>query len=447
MAMESGAGSRRRLPELLAGLFEEARRFQRRRRRVYLVLVLCALVAAGTVALFGRGGGANRSGSVGSLAPPRASVLSRSLPALGESPWLAVAGDRLIVSDTDNMSFAHGRVQGVCVAASVDPGTLRVAGVARGNCGDPALFGEHVMAVVYVPTLRDPPGWGTNPLAMRIAIVNPTARAGYVLGPVVVEYADCSDCRAQTIQGAGSLWVYASMAGTGTDFGELLRISETTGRVVERWRMPQIDRALLATNASGLWLAPSIESGWPAHATSAEKVADESLYHVASGMAAPVRVFDVGPGGASWLAAKGRDVWFATARPKGAPLLWRFDGFKATPAVRSSPLPGQASNCWQLSSPGTVLPTASGIYCVDVADNAQRVDWLEPSGRRSAVVASIPTPVRYDYADNAVTYSGSYYFIDPPAPLGYSVDGLVQPGTPATLYRITPHGHESNAEH
>ena len=150
------------------------------------------------------------------------------------------------------MSFADGRVHGTCAAASVDPLTLHVISVARGNCGDPALFGEHVMAIVYASSLRNHPGWGTNALVMRIATVDRAARAGYRLGPIIVTYPDGSDSRAETIQGDGSLWVYASTTGPRSKLGELLRISETTGRVVERWMMPPIARALLATDANGL---------------------------------------------------------------------------------------------------------------------------------------------------------------------------------------------------
>jgi hypothetical protein len=199
----------------------------------------------------------------------------------------------LIVSNQYNTSFAHGRVEGTCSAATVDAVTLRVIGVARGSCGDPALFGERVIPIVYAPTQRNAPGWGTNALAMRIATVDRAAPGGYRVGPIIVTYPDCSDCRAETIYGDGSLWVYSSMVGTRAKFGELLRVSETTGAVLERWKMPSLARALLATNFNGLWIAPSIESGWPAGATPSAKLADESLYRVTPGVRAPARVFDV----------------------------------------------------------------------------------------------------------------------------------------------------------
>lgn len=369
------------------------------------------------MALFDRGGGGAVSSRAGAGVVPRAVLVSRGLPALGQFPSLSVAGGHLMVSDGYGESFRDGRVTGTCVAATVDPVTLRVVSLARGSCGDPALFGERVTPVVYVPTERAPPGWGTNPLAMRIATVDPASADGYKLGPVIVTYPDCSDCRAETIYGAGSLWVYAPMTDPRSESGELLRVSETTGRVVERWRMPQILRALLASDADGLWIAPSIESGWPLHATAAQKVAEASLYRVAAGMRTPQRTFDVGGSGARWLAADDHTVWLDVGpltRSSG-PALWRFDGPAARATIRGTPIPGSAGACGDLGEGSvTVLGAATGVYCVNTAANSQRVSWLEPDGHRGAVVASVPTPIRWDFADNAVTYNGSYYFIDPP---------------------------------
>jgi len=368
------------------------------------------------------------------------------LPALGQSPWLSVAGRRLIVSDTDQMSFARGRVQGTCAAASVDPLTLRVILVARGSCGDPAVFGEHVMPIVYAPSLRNHPGWGTNALAMRIATVDRAAPVGYRLGPVIVTYPDGSDTRAETIQGDGSLWVYAPMTGPRAKLGELLRVSETTGRVVERWTMPSIVRALLATDANGLWVAPSTESGWPQGASRSDQTAVESLYRVAPGMRSPERVFDVGPDGGRWLVANDQSVWLDVGRPSAVPALWRFDGPTATPTIRAAATLGGIRQCGDLGEgSATVLGSANGIYCVgNPGPQSQGVYWLGSAGGRSTVVASVSTTVRYESMDNAVTYQRSYYFIDPPtsAAVSPSPEGSIgqatSGGQPATLYRVAP---------
>jgi hypothetical protein len=428
MAMSSATAPGRRLHDVFAGLFEEARRFQRRRRRRrVLLLVLLACAAAGGAALFDRGGGGE--GGVGSVVPPRVALVSRPLPPLGQSPWLSVAGRRLIVSDTDGMSFARGRVQGSCAAASVDPQTLRVISVAHGSCGDPALFGERVMPIAYAPTVYRE--------RIRIATADRAARAGYRLGPVIVTDANGSDSRAETVEGDGSLWVYASMVGMRARFGELLRVSLTTGRVVERWRMPQIARALLATNADGLWLAPSNNSGFPTDASRSQEVAVGSLYRVAPGMRAPARVFDVGPDGGRWLVAAGQSVWLAVGRPNGTPALWRFEGPAATPTVRAAATLGRIRQCGDLGDgPPAVLGSANGLYCVgNPGPNSQGVYWLGPAGGRSTIAASVSTSVRHDFDDDAVSYGGALYFIDPPTP---AADDRTVAGEPAILYRAAP---------
>jgi hypothetical protein len=429
-------------------LFEEARRFQRRRRRGYLMLalVVCAAAVGAVLLDQGGGGGGARSGRVASVGPARMALASKDLPGLGQSPFVAVSEDRLIVSDTANTSFANGRVEGTCAAASVDAVTLRVVSLVRGNCGDPALFGERVLPIVYAPTLRNAPGWGTNPLAMRVATVDPAAPGGYRLGPVVVTFPDGSDSRAETIYGAGSLWVYAPMTGPRFKPGELLRVSETTGQVVERWKMPHIDRALLATDSDGLWVAPSSESGWPVGATRSEKKADESLYRVAVGMRSPTRVFDIGQQGARWLAAEGQTVWVdINNRPSRSPALWRFAGSMATPTVRDAPTPSAAAQCADMGEgPATVLASASGVYCViNPEADSQQVNLLDASGEHNAVVARVSTPMEWESMDDAVTYRGSYYFIDPGfdavfSPAGGESSGPGRDASPAVLYRIAP---------
>jgi hypothetical protein len=432
--MSSEASPGRRLHDLFAGLFEDALRLERRRRRRYMLLVaLFASVAVGCLVLFDPGGGAvyNR---VGSLTAPRMSLISKGLPALGQYPSVSVVGSRLVVSDDDNTSFANGRVRGTCTAASIDPASLRVMAVARGNCGDPAVFGERVMPIVYAPTTQNHPGWGTNALAIRIATIDRATPLGYRLGPVIVTYPDVSDTRAETIQGDGSLWVYAPVLNPRGRFGELLRVSLTTGRLVGHWKMPEIDRALLATDADGIWIAPSNESGWPLHASAPEKALVDSLYRVAPGMTAPARVFDVGSNGARWLVANGHSVWVSVGRPRGAPALWRFDGPNATPTIHGVATRGEVQQCGDLGEQSvTVVGSASGIFCANEQEpNAQRVQWLSSSGGRSRTVASVPTEGSYEFMDNAVLYDNAYYFVDPP---GSQTTGSDRP----MLYRIAPH--------
>ena len=100
---------------------------------------------------------------------------------------------------------------------------------------------------------------------VRIAVADSAARDGYRLGPVVMQYPECSDCNAQWVTDDGSVWINGPSAGgrPGSD-GEVLRVSAANGRVLQRFAVPLLDRALLVADRDGLWIAPSIETGLPA---------------------------------------------------------------------------------------------------------------------------------------------------------------------------------------
>lgn len=85
-------------------------------------------------------------------------------------------------------SLLYDRAVGTCDAATIEPGKLELGHVAHANCGDPALYGEQVLAVSY---LTQPPASRANGLgefAVRIAHVDTAARNGYTLGPIVMTY-------------------------------------------------------------------------------------------------------------------------------------------------------------------------------------------------------------------------------------------------------------------
>jgi hypothetical protein len=434
MAMSSPASpGRRRLLDRFAGLFEEALRLERRRRRNVLLLVLVMAAAVCCFVVLDGGGGA-ASNDARSVAVPRMTLASEGLPVLGDDPMISVVGSRLVVTDTDNTKFAGGRVEGTCAAADVDPTTLRVLSVVHGSCGDPALFDQRVIPIVYSPTPRNHPGWGVNALDIRIATVDRAAPLGYRVGPVIVTYPDASDTRAEIIVGDGSLWIYAPTLNPEAQIGELLRVSLSTGRVVDHWQMPSIDRALLAVNADGLWLAPSNESGFPEHASRSQIVADGSLSRVAPGLRTPSQVFDLGGNGARWLVANAQNVWIDAGRPAGTTRLWGFNGPNATPTVRGVKTLGGVQQCGDLGDGfTTVAGGTSGIFCVsNPGPYTEHIQWLSATGGRSTVVASTHTAGGYDFMDNAVEYRGAYYFINPP---GDQAAGLSAP----TIYRVAPH--------
>ena len=379
-------------------------------------------------------GGGGPSTGAGSVTLPRSAVASRALPALGQSPMLSVSRGRLIVSDTDDMKVVDGRVLGTCTAATVAPVTLRVVSITRGNCGDPALYGRHALAVVYVANPEPGRAWGTDELGIRIATVKRSAPGGYTLGPLVVGYPDCSTCRAQMIYGADALWVYAPFTSPGAP-GELLRISDATGRVTHRWVVPHMVRALLATDADGLWIAPGFDSCCGAQSSS---ISQRLLYHAAPRSRALTPVLDLGRDGASWLVAAGHTVWVQARRPSPPAPLWRID---RSHTRRVSAGSGAPSTCVDFGEgPPMVLGTsANGIFCVAGGRSDQRVIRIEPDGGSSTSLATIPTLGAYATPSSAVVLGGSYYFVDPQDTVASDTSsaGTAPSGrSPAVLYRV-----------
>ena len=98
---------------------------------------------------------------------------------------------------------------------------------------------------------RYPKGSGPLTSDVRFAHLAPSGRVIDV-GPVIMEYGDYSGgARPQVVRDGDSIWLfdYATEAGS-----EALRISASTGRVLQRVVMPAISRPVLAANAEGLWL-------------------------------------------------------------------------------------------------------------------------------------------------------------------------------------------------
>lgn len=424
------APRRRRVRRALSSLFREARRLERRRRRRYAAaaLLLCAIAGGGGF-LIANGGDASHSGDhrVGSL------VASLELPRSGDFFALGVVDGRVIVSggpagslfpSGSSTSLANGRAAGTCDAATVEPGTLRLGRIVHANCGDPALYGERVLAVSDLMPVSRTRGLGE--FAVRIAHVAPGARDGYTLGPVVMTYPQCSDCDAQWIYGDRSLWLYGPYDG-GTlphPGSELLRVSDTTGKVAQRWAIPQNARELLAVDADGLWFAPSIEGGFPLHTTAAQRIRYESLYRVTPGARAPARVFTIPSGNALWLVAAEHTVWLESHGVHGRSELWRLQGPQARPAFHDA----YPANSDQGADIGEAPPTHAGnatlgIYYVNDPGPAsppgteQQIIHLSPDAATQQTVATVPAPT--DLEDEGLGPPGvalgrSFYFLDPP---------------------------------
>jgi hypothetical protein len=408
---------RQQVQRALDALFREARRLERRRQRRYVAVLLlgCGLFAAAGFLIPGGGRGSPRALPSQPLGP---AVSSTTLPTAGDYFSLAVVRGHLIVSggpqgslfpSGSTTSLSRGRASGTCDAATVDPVTLKLGRVAHANCGDPALYGERVMAVSYLTSrVRDR-------LAVRIARVDPAAPDGYTLGPIVMTYPECSACAAEWIYGDGSLWLYDNVMTFRSADAELLRVSARTGAVQERWAMPEMTRTLLAVDADGLWLAPSNESGEPLHASASQRIRYQSLYRVTPDARAPKAVFAIPPGGAGWLVAAGHTVW---VEANGVRDVWRVTGRSATP----TPLGRYPANSDQNGEYGAGAPTYTGnssigIYYVLDETSTQRIVRVSPTAggiEHVTTVKAPPTVSRYAPGPPAVTLGRSFYFLDPP---------------------------------
>ena len=345
-------------------------------------------------------------------------------------------------------SLSEGRAVGTCDAATVEPGTLRLAHVMHANCGDPALYGEQVLAVSYLAQLVSRTH-GVGEFAVRIAHVDPAARDGYTLGPVVMTYPQCSDCDAQWIYGDGSLWLYGPYdGGLSQPESELLRVSDATGKVVHRWAIPQNARELLAVDADGLWFAPSVEGGFPLHTTASQRIRYESLYRVTPGAKTPLRAFTIPSGNALWLVAADHTVWLESRGAHGRFELWRLQGPNATPTFHGT----YPVNTDQGVDIGEAPPTHAGnatigIYYVNDPGPAsppgtpQQIIRLSPDAPTQRAVATVPAPpdvTGYGAGPPAVALGHSFYFLDPPL-LNY-VSGNRPPVVQGqgVLYEVNP---------
>jgi hypothetical protein len=429
MAIPIKSPRTRRLSDVLRALFPEAWRAQRRRRRRYTLAALAAGAAAALVVSASVG---VWDGQAGSATPGAVAVRvsSTTLPKAGDYFTLAVVGGRLVVSGGSHGSLfssdattdiVRGRPAWSCDAATVDPATLRLGDVVHGNCGDPALYGEHVLAVASLQRVH----FGSGLLVrIRIAHVAPGAPEGYTLGPVVATSPQCSDCWPQWIYGDGSLWIYDQYAGPGLtpQNGQLLRISEATGKVAQRWPMPAIDRPLVAVNADGFWLAPSNESGWPAPTPPSQLNRYRSVYHAWPGAHAPTRVLTVGSRGALWLVAQGHTVWLEDGNISTRTQLWKLNGVSATPQLLGA-YPARSTQGGEYGEgPPTYAGNAAiGIHYVSNPYNStadpttQQIVRLAPDAPTGRTVAMVHARTSQLYAQTAgVALGNSFYFLDPP---------------------------------
>jgi hypothetical protein len=279
----------------------------------------------------------------------------------------------------------------------------------RASCGDPALYGERVLPISYS---RGAAATSYADMAVRIAVADPAARDGYRLGPIITTYQQCSDCEISWIIGDGSLWIYNPLSNH-KSLGELLRISTRTGAVLERWTMPTILRALLATNTDGLWLSPSVSGGVLSNVPRSKRLAYESLYRITANNPKPQRVLT--DGGARWLVASGDVATAAIDKADGHSTIWEFTGSHTRthgPTVSDSPM---GTDEWGVDNPIVTGNNKLGYLSVLDTNDTESVIQVKPDSQREHVIAKIRSHYATDsYAPpGVVTLDGSLFYIDP----------------------------------
>lgn len=350
---------------------------------------------------------------------------------------IAVVGNRIVLYGPAGPSFTQPSTSSTCSSAIVNPSTLALRDVRSGSCADPTVFDRSVIPAISIDKNLPSPSGGPTAV-VRIAHV--TSRSpGYSLGPIVMTFPAWAYSQTQPywIYGDGDLWLYDWV-----NRFDLLRISATTGAVLQRLSVPKIQMPLLALNDNGLWIAPYGESSG-------------SLYRLTPGATKLSAVFHLGSGGfAWWLLASGHFVWLeAQPRPVSeTATIWELRGPNAVPVWHEAPSAALKIVPEQRPTPPVsswmVGDEADGLWTVLVSRSGsqQEIIRLDPRTGRSAVVATLNP----GYAPGAqgelvpaiqswvgVTLDGSLFLLDPPAIVAGTSD---QVSGFSALYRITPSG-------
>ncbi|MGA3220545.1 MAG: hypothetical protein ABSE77_15925 [Acidimicrobiales bacterium] len=412
-------------------LFREARRLRRRRWGIGLLVV----VAAATAVAFGLsrwgGNGARPTGPAGS---------NPSTPAVAVQPGVMmlnltksdkygditlVGGRMLLYGPTDEESYPS--TSATCNSAVVNPSTLELSGVWASNCANPALVGERVLPVMTVERNVPFGKGGVATVTVRISRVV-SGSPGYQLGSVVMTFPQASTGWPTWVYGAGDLWLYDAYNPSGYD---LLRISGSTGAVIQRLRLPAVARPILAFDADGFWLAPAVNSTGPA------------VYHVPLGARSATAVLDL-PGAeyVAWMVASGHSVWLDVSSGGRTGTLLHLTGTAAEVSSRFAMNSFDNEVETQGGASTMVGSGADGLWTILVtqAGTKQEVVRIDPDSGLYGTVASLEpgyatTNVLLD-GDfwKAVTLDGSMYLLDPPTDSGsypYQAEAF------SALYRIT----------
>jgi len=346
---------------------------------------------------------------------------------------IAVVDDRILLYGSTSQSN-NLEVTDTCYSAWVDPSSLVLGDERSGSCADPVLQGRQVLPVFAID--KNLPACSCGPSAVvRIAHVVPHS-PGYTLGPVVMTFPALAwgDSAPTWTYGGRDLWLYEWDNPGGVD---LMRISATTGDVLQRLRVPKVWHPILAYNDDGLWIAPSGQTSSP-----------EPLYLVAPGATHASAVFHFPDTGfAKWIVGSGDALWLnAQPRPvSDVGVVWMLRGPEARPVWHVPESASLVQVFETLGDSGMVGDAADGLWAAPpTAYDEQQVVRIDPmSGALSieaALKAGYSGSPKYLYQSpltswTGVTLAGSFFLLDPPVDCQCGTETV---GSFSALYRVTP---------
>ena len=318
--------------------------------------------------------------------------------------------------------------QGVdCLEADVNPATLALSDVFEPRCDDPGMAGY---PVVPVETTVD----RGNYISVRVARVEPAT--GHIeVGPVLGTDEDASDTRPQWVYGPGSLWLYLAAPKGSPRAGEALRVSETTGQLVQAARVsPALFRPVMAADANGLYLSPAVNGDFRA----GPGTADAAIFHVGTG-ATTSDVFYRWPGPqfngfADWMSGYADELSADVCQRGGQLLKCVLAIFKRTTNRPESLVPAPNLDGWAVGNStvgffSSLLPANQGP-----SPGPTNIVRIDPSTGTVHRVVSVLLPSYWGFLEpdgnpGAALYDGNLYLL-----------GSTGKANRATLYRVPVQG-------
>lgn len=315
---------------------------------------------------------------------------------------VATVGDKLVLTGPPSDTGFPGPDLS-CGSVVVDPVTLQLSQSGQASCADARLWGGEVLPVF---SIEQHVFWGhgtegINTGEVRIARVVGAA-PGYRLGPVVLTYPNASG-RPQWTTGDGYLWLYS---GTSGPQAEVLRISLTTGAVLQRVTLPDIVRPVLAVDDDGLWIAPAVNSFYSASA--------DGIWRLGAGARSAMLMRRLSTF-ADWVTATGHSL-FADIRDRTSlrTTLWRLDGPDGTVGFHRVPSPLLEQVQVQYSAPVVVASSSGALYATvpSSAGTALAVLRLNPTNGSVRVLTTVAVGVPVEQWQVAGA-AGSLYILLP----------------------------------